>query len=212
VWLLLAGGRYMRLLLLLPIALNLLLIAPLTGPRLNTIINQDTSATVDVSIAQRKVAAEISVELFKQHPVLGVGVGNFPIVAPDLAPDLSTGKTTLSASHDLYLQRLSEGGVVGLLGWLVFVGTVLFVLTRALMFFALSRSGRRSIEEWLTIGAFSGIVGWSAASAFLHLAVFRSLLVLFALAAALDIYARSLREREPEPEAEELSAGSLPTS
>jgi hypothetical protein len=76
-----------------------------------------------------------------------------------------------------------------LLAWAMFVGSVLFVAVRALVI------GRRSgdaLTTWLSLGVISGLTGWLLASAFLHLSDFRSLLLLAALAAALDVRARGL--------------------
>lgn len=73
--------------------------------------------------------AGTAIELFKEHPLAGVGAGNFSLYAnPRLAlreDSFYTGKATNS-----YLQLLVEKGIVGFLLWGVFVGILLLAVLR----------------------------------------------------------------------------------
>jgi O-antigen ligase len=210
-WLVLAGRRYRFLLLAVPLAINLLLLSPIAGPRLETVLDPATGATAptDYSIAERELIATVSTRLIEAHPVLGVGYGNFGLAAK--ADERRHGDDVgLTAAHNLYLQRAAEGGVIGLLAWFAFTGSAVFAFGRS---WALNRrrrrsTGRRSLEEWMAIAGLAGLIGWSTASLFLHMAQFRALLVIIALAAALDIVARDARDGgessdQPEPASRE---------
>lgn len=65
--------------------------------------------------------------VFDQHPVTGVGVGNFQVVEPRyvLQPGNITHVTLISETpkivHNVYLQLLAETGVIGLIAFLVVV-------------------------------------------------------------------------------------------
>ena len=54
---------------------------------------------------------KLSLESIKNHPLLGVGIGNFPVV---LNQDLSLAKAGSSA-HNIYLQIAAELGIPALL-------------------------------------------------------------------------------------------------
>ena len=192
-WLVLAGRRYLFLLLAVPLMVNVLLLTPVAGPRLDTLLDPAKGATAptDYSIAQREAIARVSTRLIEAHPVLGVGYGNFGVAAKD--DEQRRGEDAgLTAAHNLYLQLAAEGGVIGLLTWFAFVGSAAFAFGRSWMLNRRRRGGarRRSCEEWLAIGGLASLIGWSTASLFLHLAEFRSLLVVIALAVALDVVAR----------------------
>ena len=108
------------------------------------------------------------------------------------------------AAHNLYLEQAADGGIVLLLAWGVFVGSVLFVALRAL---AIGRRAPDPVSAWLADGVIAGLVGWLVASAFLHLSDFRALLTLAALAAALDVHCRRLSVPTVEPSAARRRTG-----
>jgi len=65
-------------------------------------------------------------QVFQQHPIVGVGLNNFPVVEPrfSLLHRNVTRATYIAEDpypvHNTYLQLLAETGVVGLLGFLAF--------------------------------------------------------------------------------------------
>ncbi|HEV3129189.1 MAG TPA: O-antigen ligase family protein [Solirubrobacteraceae bacterium] len=69
----------------------------------------------------------VATQVFGQHPIVGVGLNNFPVVEPrfSLLHRNVTRATYIAEDpypvHNTYLQLLAETGVVGLIGFLVFV-------------------------------------------------------------------------------------------
>jgi len=61
--------------------------------------------------------------MFLEHPVLGVGYGNYRSLYGDLAPDRLLSRVE---AHSLYLQLLAETGLVGFCGFAFFLWTSFF--------------------------------------------------------------------------------------
>lgn len=196
-WALLAGRRYARLLLLSPLVLALALAVPGLGSRLTTLSAFSTSSVEagDPSLQGRVAAQQVGLEIVREHPVLGVGPGNFTLVEPTYLRELGLDSVVL-APHNLYLEAAAEGGLVGFAAWLLLLLVAGFVAARAL-----ALSPGRTGDRVLTVGVLASLVGWAVVSVFLHVATFRSLLVVVALGAALDVHARQRlwagQDREP---------------
>lgn len=71
------------------------------------------------SMFSRIQVARDSIQLVKQRPILGWGLGAFPIVYPQVATWYSD--FVINAAHDDYLQLLVETGVAGLALVLLFL-------------------------------------------------------------------------------------------
>jgi len=86
----------------------------LFGNRLRSIIDFG-----ETSNAQRIYIWKSSLNSIKKHPILGVGIGNFPVV---LSQDIQLAKAGSSA-HNIYLHIASEMGVFALVIslWLLFI-------------------------------------------------------------------------------------------
>lgn len=193
VWALLAGGRYARALWLAPLLLGLLAFVPGVGSRLFTLSMLTGGSSMglsDPSLEGRIAAQSVALEMLVDHPVLGVGPGNFLAAEPEYLRRLSL-DAPLLAPHNMYLEAAAESGLLGLAGWTIFLVTALVVVWRARL---LVRNGPavigRVVPLPLVNGALAALAGWGVASIFLHLATFRSLLMVVALGAALDIWAR----------------------
>jgi O-antigen ligase len=80
-------------------------------------------APPDRNVRTRLVLWEISYELFKRHPVFGVGMGDYSIETDKLLAERKV--TTTVDSHNIYLQTLATRGLFGfipfILFWLVLV-------------------------------------------------------------------------------------------
>jgi putative inorganic carbon (hco3(-)) transporter len=63
-----------------------------------------------------------ALQMWRQHPILGVGPGNYDLEIASYAPGVRT------SANSYYLQVLSEDGVVGLLAFLLLVGVTIRVL------------------------------------------------------------------------------------
>jgi O-antigen ligase len=195
VWLVLAGGWYRRSLLAAPVVLAVLIPLSGIGSRLLTLFTSAPTATVDPSVAERTRLQLAAWEMFKDAPFTGQGVGSYRSLfsSYDRLSNYSAPVRIDVAAHNLYLEQAADVGVLGLLAWAVFVGAVTFALVRCLQ-----RTDRRAdAETWfLAVGLLAALIGWLAASVFLHLSDFRALLAVAALAAALDA---SVRDRPPLP-------------
>ena len=91
------------------------------------------------------------------------------------------------AAHNFYLEQAADGGVMLMLAWSIFIGTILFSAVRARALAA--RVGDQTVR-FLAVGVIGGLVGWLVASVFLHLSDFRALLVIAAIAAGADLRVR----------------------
>jgi hypothetical protein len=194
VWLALAGGRYRRLLKLAPLGLVVLLLLPGVGSRLQTLgeIGAAGAEGGDPSLVGRLAAQQAGAAMFVDHPLLGVGTGNFELVEPDYQRNAGLVLSRVIAPHNLYLQAAAESGVLGLGAWLLFFGTGLAAAGYVLVWGARGEPEGRGPGELLVsrqerlvaAGIVAGLVGWGLASVFLHLANLRILMLVLALAAA----------------------------
>lgn len=203
VWALLTGGRAAKAVLLAPVVGALALVVPGVGSRLatlSTLGTDDGLAVVDPSLEGRLAAQRVAFEVLVDHPVLGVGPGNFLAVTQGYLSRLGLDSAPL-APHNQYLEAAAEGGLLGLAAWLLVLGGGVFVALRARL---LARSGGPAVDQVapaaLSNAVLAALAGWAVASVFLHLATFRTFLFVLALGAALDIRARRrVEELGPRP-------------
>lgn len=185
--------------------LVLFTLVPSLTTRLSTIgqLSHISVGTTDPSLVDRVQVQEVGLAIIRQHPVTGVGLGNFEVVEPSyLGRPGITDTGTVFAPHDLYLQIASEQGLIGLGAWLLFYGGAVAVAARALV---LARRLREDEDELLALGALAGLLGWATASAVLHLSDLNELLSVIAVVTVLD---RTLRQRmaaQPVPARPERS-------
>jgi O-antigen ligase len=100
--------------------------------RIATTRSEVTSGSLD----QRTTQWSISLETFRDHPVLGVGAGTFRDVS-----EQATGES--SPAHSAFLGVLADTGAPGLL---LFVGVLLT------LFFGLGQLPRNARRAWIAIG------------------------------------------------------------
>jgi hypothetical protein len=145
--------------------------------------------------------------MFLDAPLTGHGIGSYGTLFPsyDRLADYYAPVTIVVAPHNFFLEQLAGGGVLLLLAWAVFLGAVVFVALRTL---AITRRTGNERNRYLALGIVGGIVGWLGASVFLHLSDFRALLLIAAVAAALDVQSRrELRAMPGEPAATDRAGG-----
>lgn len=205
VWALLAGGRWAKAVLFAPVVAALALFVPGVGSRLATLSllgTSDSLEVVDPSLEGRLAAQQVAFEVLVDHPVLGVGPGNFLAVTEGYLSRLGLDTLPL-APHNQYLEAAAEGGLLGLTAWLLVLGGGIMVALRARL---LARSGGPAVAREaplpLSNAVLAALAGWAVASVFLHLATFRTFLFVIALGAALDIRARRRVEElrlQPDP-------------
>ncbi len=192
VWAVLAGGWYRKSLLFLPVAL--LVIVPVSGigSRLGTLtaVLSGSTTTADPSVVTRKRLQLDAWNMFLDRPITGHGIGSYPalFLQYDRLANFDDRVDIVVAAHNFYFEQAADGGVVLLLGWAFFFGTVFFVALRTMI------GARRAGDDpsrFLALGVIGGLVGWLLASVFLHLSDFRALLLMAALAAVADVRCRS---------------------
>lgn len=152
----------------------------------------------------------VGLKMFQAHPVLGVGVGNFPsMYREDYETTFDKGK--VRAAHSLYIQALSELGVAGTLPavllWL-FLALLNAVTRREIK--ASSLPGRRSFEYCLALGLDLALVGYLATGAFLSTLYYPHMWVLLGLGAGLRTACARIPSGEAERECEEQKGDPLP--
>lgn len=149
--------------------------------RLRSAVHPETDRTATTRLNLWKAG----LAMFTDHPILGVGPGNYAPVYLSKYPVLDPSKEIL-APHSLYIESLSE---LGLLGSLPLVAIVFFVLrlnarTRKL----LSSSGgdvHRKFEYRLALALDLALLGYLVSGAFLTVLYYPHLWVLLGLSAGL---------------------------
>jgi O-antigen ligase len=147
----------------------------------------------DSSFAERKLYALTAWAMFLDHPVLGVGAGNYTVHFDRYADKVGFSARDYEQPgevhypHNLYLEIAAETGFVGLA---VFAGVVAaaFLGLRRARAVLLARGDRVSADF---ARAFEiALVGYLVSSVFLHGHFQRYLWLLFGFAAALRLMAK----------------------
>ena len=95
---------------------------------------------IDRALSNRWTLWKVAAHMIEAHPVNGVGIRGFRFAYPDYAkpgdpmvnPDKITGKITGAAyAHQIVLEVLSEAGIIGLLGLLIFYAALIRAWLRA---------------------------------------------------------------------------------
>jgi len=207
VWAVLAGGWYRKSLLFLPIAL--LVIVPLSGigSRLGTLtaVLSGSTTTADPSVVTRKRLQLDAWNMFLDHQITGHGIGSYPAMFAqyDRLANFDDRVDIVVAAHNFYFEQAADGGVVLLVCWAFFFGTIFFVALRTMIS---ARGAGDETSRFLALGVIGGLTGWLLASVFLHLSDFRALLLMAALAAVADVRRRAA-DGPPDASAERKPLG-----
>ena len=130
----------------------------------------------------------VATQVARDHPLLGVGIGNFPLVEPSYAsrtanlPEVDYIVTEPQVVHNSYLELLAELGVVGLAFFAALVAAALSLCWRAIR--AFSRAGDVD-PELIARGLLVGLAGMLVASFFLSAEYEKQLWLLVGLCPAL---------------------------
>lgn len=121
-------SRFIPLTLLMGVALlGLLTLIGLEEENVETFIEHTTNITSGAGVVERFTTYEDALVLVGDHPILGVGVGNFgPYVAQN--PNISPEKGWLIVNN-VYLEILAERGI---LGFSIFISMLLFIVIRSI--------------------------------------------------------------------------------
>jgi putative inorganic carbon (HCO3(-)) transporter len=190
---LLAGMiRWVRPAYVLTAALIGLLLAPLVAPKyverlaslagVTTLAEGAASAEADGALKGRAAAMTSAARVFLDHPMLGVGAGQFqPFYSVEYQqndPRFRFREPRPYMAHSLYLQLGAELGVVGLVAFLSIFGFQLRELDRARRRWSETRP---EVAQLATAVAFS-ILAYLGAAVFLHMGFERYLWLVVALA------------------------------
>jgi O-antigen ligase len=104
----------------------------------------------DRNVATRLVLWQISLELFREHPVFGVGMGDYTIEADKHLRERKV-RTTVD-THNVYLHLLATRGVVGFIPFVVYFVVLLRSLARVY-----TRAGPNSVERYYAAGAIAAV-------------------------------------------------------
>jgi O-antigen ligase len=93
----------------------------------------------DVSFQQRQALWQGALQMVRERPLLGYGIGAYPFVQAERAPIgrpaalvATGGPSLMEMAHNEYLQMAAEIGVPGLLAYLALLGLFLATMVRAL--------------------------------------------------------------------------------
>jgi O-antigen ligase len=166
--------------------------------RLTTIGQVGTvESTTDVSIRGRTAEAGAGWGMFMDHPLTGVGLGNYSGHYQEYARSLGIEvKRVDREPHNLFLEVAAETGLPGLVAFGAMVGGAFWALAAARRRW---RAASREAEAGMAYAIGVALVGWLATSAFLHLDFARPLWLLLGIAFALPRLAGG--DAAPAPEA-----------
>jgi O-antigen ligase len=154
-------------------------------------------AQSEVSFRGRTSEMLVAVQMFYDHPLFGVGRGNYKENYQTYSGRLGLdNRTEERQAHSLYLEMAAEQGVVGLLAFALMLYFIFYELWRSQR--TLKRIGREDLVGWLA-GLQIGLVGYLFCSIFLHGDYARYMWLLIAFAAAGSVLAQTeLRKYEAQ--------------
>jgi O-antigen ligase len=148
--------------------------------------------TQDFALRGRASETLAGLEMIKQHPILGVGVNNYSSNYLDYAKSLGLAPSASErAAHNLYLEVAAETGLVGLSVFLVFLGT----MAKNIIDSWKKLRGTRDDLARMVAAIGAGILGYLAASVFIHSAYPRYFWLLVGIAFSIpNIVKNELKE------------------
>lgn len=171
--------RQRRLLWAAPVMALVLAALPGVGSRLESVTQVAQAATGggDQSLVGRVAVLRLGLAMAADRPLLGVGTGNFTLAQPEYQRRDPTFTRRTLAPHNLYVQLAAESGLLGLLSWLAFFGSIVVLALSARH----RRQGLPRGPSALPGALVAGLAAWAFASVFLHLAEFHLLVIAVAL-------------------------------
>ena len=161
--------------------------------RINTMVDLipgiGRGVQTDVAFRGRASEAKVAIMMFADHPLLGVGIGNYPVHYQEYSRLVNMDPRLMNRSaHNLYLQIAAETGIFGLL-------VFFFILYRLFIGLRQARKGFEAAERMesahLTRAFTIAMLGYFVAAVFLHSAYPKFLWLLIGIALALPQAARN---------------------
>ena len=137
----------------------------------------------DVAFQGRAAEMLVAVLIFADHPLLGIGVGNFRIRYPEYARQLGIAVTyELRSAHSLFLEIAAERGIIGLSIYLA----ILYMMFQGLRI-ARAKFNDAGMPQYseLTAAYAVAMIGFLTAAIFLHQAYPRFFWLMMAISLAL---------------------------
>ncbi len=163
---------------------------------------KDETATIRLTLWKA------GLQMFEDHPVFGVGLGNFPAVYRRSYVNSSIQQAEW-APHSIYIQALSELGLFGAVPMLALWLMLLYVNFRTRKNLRVAGYPERSLEYCLSVGIDLGLLGFLGSGAFLTVLYYPHLWILLGLTVGLHTASRAILAQkamgnsfEPAPEQE----------
>lgn len=132
-----------------------------------TSIQKYTNRLLDSKTLESRILFwENSMQMAKENPILGVGLGNWQILFPKYGLNqfddyaMANGENTLQRPHNDFIWILCETGILGLLAYLMIFGLVFFQL------YSLIKNTTDAKEKWKFFFIMSALVGYLLISFF----------------------------------------------
>lgn len=145
--------------------------------------------TTDVSIRGRLSENTVALRMFADHPLMGVGLGNYPEYYQAYSRQLGIDpRLEVRQPHSLYLEIASEMGALGLAAFVLLIWALFRGLQSAHTLFTAG-----GMDEYAAIAAAFGVgvIGYLTGALFLHSAFPRFFWLLFGIGMALPQVARN---------------------
>jgi O-antigen ligase len=149
---------------------------------LGSIFNTAPGRQTESSIRGRSSETIVAVEMFYDHPVIGVGRGLYETYYLEYASKLGLDDRGESRqAHSLYFEAAAEQGLLGVIALGSMIAILWLGMNRARR--TVLRLGREDLGLWIS-GVQLGLAGYLLTSVFLHDDYIRYLSLVIALAAA----------------------------
>jgi O-antigen ligase len=136
----------------------------------------------DLSLRGRTSENIVALRMFADSPILGVGIGNYPLLYQKYARGLGLEfRSEVRQAHNLYLEIVSETGLLGLFSFGILIWGMFGSIWKSQK--SLRQKGLFSTSHMIVAHAF-GLLGFLLAAIFLHAVFFRNFWVLAGIALA----------------------------
>jgi O-antigen ligase len=130
--------------------------------------------------------------MFKQNPLLGVGLNNFSYLYPQYSKEIGLApNASIRALHNHYLEVATETGIIGLLVFLSLIGYAFRPVRRVRRRFL--ETGQPDYAHMMT-GLTVGFIGYLIAAAFVPASFPRYFYLLLGIMYALPAVAEQVRD------------------
>jgi O-antigen ligase len=202
------GLRYIRpshVLVAIGLVVVVAIAVPAYGTRLTSLADvtaifsdEPASAGTDNSLLSRATENLAALNVFADHPIVGVGPEQFPEYYRVYADEIGISvRAADRQAHNLYLETAAETGILGLITFLGAIVVTLIQLAKARA--AALRRGRQDLAAMAT-GFLLSVLAYMATGIFLHISYARYFWLMLALAGATAFVVQQvLRDEETEP-------------